>query len=68
MFSGFLSEKIYFFEKTFHQNMFQLMCEKKISQGSHFLGGGVQTKSVKFQTFFFWSENFPKEVRKRLIN
>ena len=48
--------------------MFQLMCEKKISQGSHFLGGGGPDQKCEISDFFFWSENFPKEVRKRLIN
>ena len=35
--------------------------KKKISQVSHFLGGGgVQTKSVKFHTFFFeWDPPLP---------
>ena len=44
--------------------MFQLMCQKKKSYNvSHFLWvGGVWTKSVKVDTsFFFPSENFPKD-------
>ena len=34
-FSRFISEKI----NSFYQNMFQLMCEKKILKVSNFLGG-----------------------------
>ena len=44
-FPGFLSQKMYSFEKTFHQYMFQLLCKKK------FLSF---TKSVKVHTFLFF--------------
>ena len=47
-FSGFLSEKIYSFEKTFHQYMFQLMCKNKFS-----IFPGQKCESSHF-FFFFW--------------
>ena len=56
-FSRFISEKIH----SFYQNMFQLMCEKKIKFLSFtlFRGGGGLDQKCESSHFFFSSETFP---------
>ena len=63
--SWVLSEKIYFFEKTFHQNMFQLMCKKKkFSSFTLFRGRGGPDQKCEISHFFFskWGQADSKTV------